>query len=104
LAEVMDFLAVIHGEDRMMDIIDVMDKKGLYLQGHAPSVSGRMLSAYLCGGPNTCHESRERNEALEKLRSGMYVDARESSITKNVEEIYEGVKGVKFYDHFCLCT
>ena len=82
LAEVMDFLAVIHGEDRMMDIIDVMDKKGLYLQGHAPSVSGRMLSAYLCGGPNTCHESRERNEALEKLRSGMYVDARESSITK----------------------
>ena len=58
LAEVMDFLAVIHGEDRMMDIIDAMDKKGYYLQGHAPYLSGRMLSAYLCGGPKTCHESR----------------------------------------------
>ena len=29
----------------------------MYLQGHAPLVEGRMLSAYLCGGPNTCHES-----------------------------------------------
>ena len=104
LAEVMDFLAVIHGEDRMMSIIDVMDKKGLYLQGHAPYVSGRMLSAYLCGGPNTCHETRDRKEALEKLRSGMFVDARDSSITKNVQEVYEGVKGVRFFDHLCLCT
>ena len=104
LAEVMDFLAVIHGEDRMMDIIDVMDRKGLYLQGHAPYVSGRMLSAYLCGGPCTCHETRDRNEALEKLRSGMFVDARDSSITKNVREVCEGVKGVRFFDHLCLCT
>ena len=104
LAEVMDFLAVIHGEDRMMDIIDVMDRKGLYLQGHAPFVSGRMLSAYLCGGPNTCHESRDGGEALEKLRSGMFVDARDSSITKNVREICDGIKGVKFFDHLCLCT
>ena len=51
LAEVMDFLAVIHGEDRMMDILKVAEDRGLYMQGHAPYVSGRMLSAYLCGGP-----------------------------------------------------
>lgn len=104
LAEVMDFLAVINGEDRMMDIIEVMDKKGLYLQGHAPYVSGRMLSAYLCGGPNTCHETRASEEALEKLRSGMFVDARDSSITKNVRAVWDGVKDVKFYDHLCFCT
>ena len=104
LAEVMDFLAVINGEDRMMDIIDFMDKKGLYLQGHAPYVSGRMLSAYLCGGPNTCHETRDSDEALEKIRNGMFVDARDSSITKNVKEVYEGVKGIKFFDHLCFCT
>ena len=104
LAEVMDFIDVINGGDRMMDIIDVAEKHGLYLQGHAPFVSGRMLSAYLCGGPNTCHESRESGEALEKLRSGMRVDARDSSITKNVKEIWEGVKNCKFFDNFCLCT
>lgn len=104
LAEVMDFLAVIHGEDRMMDIIRVMDKKGLYLQGHAPYLSGRMLSAYLCGGPNTCHESRDPQEALEKIRNGMFVDARDSSITKNVKDIWNGVKDIRFFDHLCFCT
>lgn len=104
LAEVMDFLAVIHGEDRMMDILKVAEDRGLYMQGHAPYVSDRMLSAYLCGGPNTCHETRASEEGLEKLRSGMFVDARDSSITKNVEAIIEGVKDVKFYDNLCFCT
>lgn len=104
LAEVMDFLAVIHGEDRMMDILKVAEDRGLYLQGHAPYVSGRMLSAYLCGGPNTCHESRTGEEGLEKLRNAMYVDARDSSITKNVKDIWEGVKDIKFFDFLCLCT
>ena len=104
LAEVMDYLDVIHGGDRMMDIIRTAQEHGLYLQGHAPFVEGRMLSAYLCGGPNTCHESRTAEEALEKMRSGMRVDARDSSITKNVEAIWSGVKDFRFFDNFCLCT
>lgn len=104
LAEVMDFIDVIQGGERMMDIIDVAEKNGLYLQGHAPFVTGRALSAYLCGGPNTCHESRLGEEAVEKIRSGMHVDARDSSITKNVKEIWEGVKDFKFFDNLSLCT
>lgn len=104
LAEVMDYLDVIHGGSRMIDIIKTAEDRGLYLQGHAPFVESRMLSAYLCGGPNTCHESRTAEEAREKMRSGMHVDARDSSITKNVEAIWEGVKGFKFFDNFCLCT
>lgn len=104
LAEVMDFLAVINGEDRMMDILKTAEDRGLYIQGHAPFVSGRMLSAYICGGPNTCHETRMGDEGLEKLRSGMFVDARDSSIAKNVAAIWEGVKDIKFFDHLCFCT
>lgn len=104
LAEVMDFLAVIHGEDRMLDILQVAQDKGLYIQGHAPYVSGRMLSAYLCGGPTSCHESRTADEGLEKIRNAMYVDARDSSITKNVEAILSGLKNITFYDYLCFCT
>lgn len=104
LAEVMDFLGVINGEDRMMDIIQVAEEKGLYLQGHAPRVTGRSLSAYRCGGPNTCHETTMPEEALEKLRKGIFVDARESSISKNVAAVWEGVKDVRFFDQLCLCT
>ena len=104
LAEVMDFLAVMHGDDRMMDIIDVAKKKGLYIQGHAPFLSGRSLSAYLCGGPRTCHESRSSYEGLEKMRQGMYVDMRESSMSKNVNTVWDGVKDFTYFDTLCVCT
>lgn len=104
LAEVMDFYGVMNGNDRMMDIIKASEENGLYLQGHAPGLSGRQLSAYLCGGPNTCHETTDGAEALGKLRNGMYVDARESSIARNVEAIWDGVKDIRFYDTLTLCS
>ena len=87
-----------------MEIIEAAEEAGLYIQGHAPNVSGRNLSAYLCGGPNTCHETTGSAEALEKLRMGMYVDASESSIIKNVEAVWNGVKDCKFYETLTLCT
>lgn len=104
LAEVMDFVGVVEGEDRMMDIIETAEKNGLYLQGHLPGATGRTVSAYLIGGPNTCHETRDTWEAIEKLRAGMHVDARESSITKNMNAILAGVRDHKFHDHLSLCT
>lgn len=104
LAEVMDFVGVVNGEDRMMDIIDIAEKNGLYLQGHAPFCTGRMLSAYLVGGPHTCHETREGSEAVAKLRAGMYVDTRESSIAKNAADIWNGVKDLPWRDRMSVCT
>lgn len=104
LGEVMDFVSVASAQDRMMNIIDTAKQHDLYIQGHAPFVSGRMLSAYICAGPKTCHESRSSEEAKEKLRNGMYVDARESSISKNVEAVWNGVKHMKFHDQLTLCT
>lgn len=104
LAEVMDFYGVMNGEDRMMDIIGAIQNRGMYIQGHAPRVMGRSLSAYLCGGPTTCHETTLPEEALDKLRNGMYVDARESSINQNVAAIWEGVRDCRFFDTLTLCT
>ena len=104
LAEVMDYLAVINAEDWMMDIIETALDNDLYLQGHAPFLSGQALSAYLCGGPNTDHETRDVNEAYEKFRNGMRIDARSSSICKNIKEILDGIKGTRYLDNLCFCT
>lgn len=104
LAEVMDFLAVINGEKRMMDILEVAKDHGLYLQGHAPGLSGRMLSAYLAAGPNTDHETTGSANAFEKYRAGMHIDARQSSMARNVPEIIEGLKNVRYKDNLNLCT
>lgn len=104
LAEVMDYVGVINGDNRMLDIIAVAEKLGLYIQGHAPYVTDRDLSAYLIGGPKTDHETRVGSEGLEKMRSGMYVDARESSLALNVKDIVTAIKDIRYFDHLCLCT
>lgn len=104
LAEVMDFIGVVDGDERMMSILDAAERNGLYLQGHMPRGKGRVLSAYLVGGPTTCHETTLPGEALAKLRAGMYVDARSSSIAKNVKTIWEDVKNLSCKDRLCLCT
>lgn len=104
LAEVMDFIGVVNGEDRMMEIIETAEKNGLYLQGHLPGGFGRLVSAYYIGGPATCHETTQPGEALDKLRAGMYVDARDSSIAKNVATIWQDIKDLPWRDRLCLCT
>jgi len=105
LAEVMDFIGVVEGDDRMVDIIEAAEKNGLYIQGHMPGVENRrMFSAYLIGGPICCHETRDTWEAVAKLRAGIHVDARESSITKNMADIMAGVRDHTFHDHLCFCT
>lgn len=104
LGEVMDFIGVIENSDRMVSILEEAEKRESFIQGHAPFLNGRILSAYLCGGATTCHESRTSQEARDKIRNGMYVDARESSISKNVTDIVKGVKSFRYLDNLTLCT
>ena len=104
LAEVMDFLAVMHGDERMLGILQAAREHGLYAQGHAPMVSGRGLSAYLTGSPYTDHEVSEADEALEKYRNGMYLDACDSSMVHHVEDVWAGIRDSKYFDTLCLCT
>ncbi|NBI05275.1 adenine deaminase [Senegalia massiliensis] len=104
LGEVMDFLGVINNDKRMVDILNLVEEKDLFIQGHAPYLSGKDLSAYMCAGPTTDHESRTAKEAVDKMRVGMYVDARDSSISKNVEDIVNGVGKFRYLDYLTLCT
>lgn len=104
LGEVMDFVGVINQSDRMTKIVETAIKKGMFVQGHAPELIGNELSAYICGGPISCHETRDGRQALDKIRKGMYVDARESSISKNINSIVENIKHMKSPRNLTLCT
>ena len=104
LGEVMDYIGVIHNNKRMEDIINVAYRKNMFLQGHSPELQGSELSAYLCGGPYTCHETRDGVHAIDKIRKGMTVDARESSISKNIASIIENIKSFKSPRNLTLCT
>lgn len=104
LAEVMDYVGVINNDPRMVRILDEAYKNNLFMQGHAPFVSGRQLSAYVAGGPVSDHECRISQEAKDKVRVGMYIDGRESSITKNLNEIIPAFENFRYLDRLCLCT
>lgn len=104
IAEVMDYIGVINNDERIVEILDYANEKNLYITGHSPELSGRELSAYLCSGAKTDHEIRKEVEAREKYRNGMYVDTREGSISKNIKNIYKGVKDFKYLEKITLCS
>ncbi|WP_413112100.1 adenine deaminase [Thaumasiovibrio sp. DFM-14] len=104
VGEVMDFLGVLEQDDRMNPILEHSTQQSTYIQGHAPSMYGQRLNAYLCTGPTNDHESRFGQEAKDKMRLGMYVQARESSMSRNVRDIVDAVKSFKYHDYLCLCT
>ncbi len=87
IGEVMDYPGVINGSKRMQEILALALERDVFVQGHAPAVRGLELSAYLCAGIESCHETRIGFNAREKLRVGLVVDARESSMSQNAADI-----------------
>lgn len=85
LAEVMNVPGVLAGDALVLDKIAAFD--GRPLDGHAPLVRGRALSAYACAGITSCHESSELGEAREKLRKGIAVWIREGSVAKDLDAL-----------------
>lgn len=85
LAEVMNVPGVLEGDPLVMDKLATFD--GLPLDGHAPLVRGRDLSAYASVGITSCHESSELDEARDKLRNGIAVWIREGSVAKDLDAL-----------------
>jgi len=104
LGEVMSYLGVIQGEERMAGILEAGERSGKLIQGHAPRVSGRDLSAYMIAGPNSDHESRTKEEAIEKIRSGMIVELREGSFSLSIEECAPILKDMGYLPNVCFCS
>ncbi len=89
LGEMMNFPGVIYGDEEVLDKIKISTEKRI--DGHAPGVTGKNLSAYIAAGISSDHESTTPEEALEKLRMGMYVMIREGTGTKNLRDLLEMV-------------
>jgi adenine deaminase len=85
LGEVMNFPGVINGDPAVMAKIAACS--GLPIDGHAPGLSGHELDAYIAGGVESDHECVEGQEAVEKLKKGMYIYIREGSTARNLEAL-----------------
>ncbi|MDR3145979.1 MAG: amidohydrolase family protein [Treponema sp.] len=104
IAEIMDYIGVINGTDRMRDIVAEGLKRNLFLQGHAPACTGRELAAYRLGGPESDHEAANAREVCERLRMGIHVNLRASSITDHLDKLVEGFRNHPWRDLVSICT
>jgi adenine deaminase len=87
LAEMMNFPAVVAGEVDALEKLEVAQRLGRHVDGHAPGLSGRPLNAYLAAGVRSDHECTTLEEATEKRRRGMWIMIREGSAAKNLEAL-----------------
>ena len=85
LGEVMNFPGVIGGDANVLSKIELA--RGKIVDGHAPGVTGKDLSAYIAAGIHSDHESVSLDEAREKLRQGMHIMIREGSSEKNLDAL-----------------
>ncbi len=103
LGEVMDDPAVINGDPRMFAKFALFEH--LTIDGHAPFLPNRQLSAYKLAGVDTDHEASSFEYALEEARRGIHVHVREGSAAHNVDDIISGIvrTGIDT-EHFSFCT
>jgi len=85
LAEVMNYPGVIFGNSEVLAKIASAGRHPI--DGHAPGLSGRDLSAYVAAGVGSDHECTTLEEAREKLRLGMYIMVREGSTAHNLKDL-----------------
>ncbi len=85
LAEMMNYPGVINCDPEVMLKIKVCSER--VKDGHAPGLRGKMLNAYLMAGIATDHECVDPEEALEKIRKGMFILVREGTTAKNLASL-----------------
>ena len=91
LGEMMNFPGVINADPEVMGKIEEARRRNMVIDGHAPGLRGRQLSAYISAGIDSDHESFGLDEAREKLQKGMYLFIRQGTSAKNLEALLPAV-------------
>ncbi|MGN0805474.1 MAG: adenine deaminase [Candidatus Coproplasma sp.] len=103
LGEFMNFPGVIYADPDVLEKLQSAHDNGKIIDGHAPSLSGNELNAYLCGGITTDHECVSVEEIEEKISKGMYVHLRNGSSTRNIVSNSKAVTPANMR-RFLMCT
>ncbi len=92
LAEMMNFPGVLSRDKEVMSKIKLAKDKNKRIDGHAPFLTGKDLCAYIASGITSDHECTHPDEAIEKLRQGMYIMIREGSAAKDLDALIPVLK------------
>lgn len=91
LGEVMDYPSVLYKDDKMLDKIVDASAKEKCIDGHASGIDAGGINVYMASGIRTDHECVTAEEALVRMRKGMYVMLREGSAAKDLVTLLKAV-------------
>lgn len=103
LGEMMNYPGVVAGDEETLRKLLAAKSRGKLIDGHAPSLTGEALNAYIYAGARADHECTTKEEALEKIAKGMYVLMPAGSAAKNLPRLAPAVNEYNFR-RFALCT
>lgn len=92
VAEMMNFPGVLNLDKNVMAKLELAKSYGKRIDGHAPFLSNKDLCAYIASGVKSDHECTTPEEAIEKLRLGMYLMIREGSAAKDLDALIPVLK------------
>ena len=78
---------IVEGDERVLAQAGLALSQRKTLEGHAAGAKGQRLVQYLMTGITSDHESTTLDEALEKLRFGVYVMIREGFVRRELAEL-----------------
>jgi adenine deaminase len=78
---------IVEGDDRVAEQASLALSLGKTLEGHGAGARGQKLVQYVMTGITSCHESTTLEEAVEKLRFGVYVMIREGFVRSELAEL-----------------
>ncbi|QFY81785.1 adenine deaminase [Bacillus subtilis] len=103
LAEVMDYVSVQQAEKDMVQKLLDARVAGKRIDGHLAGLSTDLINIYRTAFVLNDHEVTSKEEALDRIRRGMYVMMREGSVAKNTLNVLPAVNE-KNARRFFFCT
>lgn len=92
LGEMMNFPGIVGSSDHTHQIVGETLKANKTVTGHwSISDTGKGLNAYIASGVRACHESTSKEEALAKMRLGMYAQFREGSAWHDLKDVARSI-------------
>ncbi|MBR4078858.1 MAG: adenine deaminase, partial [Christensenellaceae bacterium] len=106
LGEMMNFPGILYCGDHAQDIVGETLKAGKIPTGHySLPETGSGLNGYIASGMRCCHESTRWEDALEKMRRGMYAQFREGSAWHDLQEVAKAITERKVDSRYaCLIS
>ena len=88
----MNFPGVLNLDKNVMAKLELAKSKDKRIDGHAPYLGGKDLCAYIASGVKSDHECTTPEEAIERIRLGMYVMIREGTAAKDLDALIPVLK------------